>query len=320
MDVQAFYNWMVDPTKLGSAEAEELESVIREYPFFQNAYFLRLKALYNSDSHKYNSFLKTTASIAGNRAVLFDFITEKHKIEKALEDYIYEDEALDLLDKQGAELSESEEIEPSIEKAENNTTTDRSSTTPDIEPLKTHEVEFDESGVDPERNEYDSDASENSAEGRSREVGKPLSFEPGEVHSFSEWLKLTRAVPINREDIDQSEADEQLISATENNDSQSAEAQFNSEEEIEPKTLIIERFLAGQPKIAPPPKDKKPATSAGDHLPSNALMTETLARVYTEQGLYKKAITAYEILRLKYPEKSSFFADRIAEIKDLMNK
>jgi hypothetical protein len=46
-------------------------------------------------------------------------------------------------------------------------------------------------------------------------------------------------------------------------------------------------------------------------------MTETLARVYLEQHKYDKAIQAYEILILKYPEKSSFFADRITDIQIL---
>jgi hypothetical protein len=46
-------------------------------------------------------------------------------------------------------------------------------------------------------------------------------------------------------------------------------------------------------------------------------MTETLAKVYLEQKKYNKAIQAYEILILKYPEKSSFFADQINEIKNL---
>ena len=46
-------------------------------------------------------------------------------------------------------------------------------------------------------------------------------------------------------------------------------------------------------------------------------MTETLARVYLEQKKYSKAIQAYEILILKYPEKSTFFANRISDIKIL---
>lgn len=47
------------------------------------------------------------------------------------------------------------------------------------------------------------------------------------------------------------------------------------------------------------------------------LMTETLAKVYLEQKKYKKAIQAYQILILKYPEKSGFFADQIKAIKKI---
>ena len=46
-------------------------------------------------------------------------------------------------------------------------------------------------------------------------------------------------------------------------------------------------------------------------------MTETLAQVYLEQKKYKKAIQAYKILSLKYPEQSGFFADRIKAVKKL---
>ena len=44
-------------------------------------------------------------------------------------------------------------------------------------------------------------------------------------------------------------------------------------------------------------------------------VTETLAEIYLNQGLLDKAISAYEVLSLKYPEKSGFFADRIRDIK-----
>lgn len=48
-------------------------------------------------------------------------------------------------------------------------------------------------------------------------------------------------------------------------------------------------------------------------------VTETLARIYEKQELYGEAISAYEKLSLKYPEKSVYFASRIEEIKKLMN-
>ena len=49
-------------------------------------------------------------------------------------------------------------------------------------------------------------------------------------------------------------------------------------------------------------------------------MTETLARVYLEQKKYKNAIQAYKILSLKYPEKSSFFADRIKAVEKIQQE
>ncbi len=47
------------------------------------------------------------------------------------------------------------------------------------------------------------------------------------------------------------------------------------------------------------------------------LMTETLAKLYFEQGHFEQAIKAYKILCLKYPKKSSFFAQEIKKITKL---
>ncbi|MAQ31115.1 MAG: hypothetical protein CMD26_00040 [Flavobacteriales bacterium] len=46
------------------------------------------------------------------------------------------------------------------------------------------------------------------------------------------------------------------------------------------------------------------------------LTTETLAKIYTDQGHYERAIQAYKVLCLKYPKKSGFFANRIKEIRN----
>lgn len=129
------------------------------------------------------------------------------------------------------------------------------------------------------------------------DMGKPLEFEKTGTHSFAEWLKLSKLTPINREETLEFPEQDQNFSK---------------------KMDLIDKFIETNPKITP--SKEPPATPVNiDRTPpdSTSLMTETLARIYLEQKKYTKAIQAYEILILKYPEKSVFFADRISDIKIL---
>lgn len=51
----------------------------------------------------------------------------------------------------------------------------------------------------------------------------------------------------------------------------------------------------------------------------NDFCTETLARIYMEQGYYEQAKFIYSKLILRYPEKSSYFATLIAELDKNIN-
>lgn len=88
------------------------------------------------------------------------------------------------------------------------------------------------------------------------------------------------------------------------------------------KFQLIDEFIEKAPKISPAKNLNESSSVAAKSDNSNEysdLMTETLAHIYTEQKKYDKAIRAYKILSLKYPEKSIFFADRINEIEILKN-
>ena len=51
-----------------------------------------------------------------------------------------------------------------------------------------------------------------------------------------------------------------------------------------------------------------------------SILLESNQKIYVNQKKFNKAIKAYEILSLKYPKKSSFFADQIIYIKKLKSK
>ncbi len=124
------------------------------------------------------------------------------------------------------------------------------------------------------------------------EIGKPLQFTKKDTHSFSEWLALIKVKKIDR---------------TKNQNAEN----------------LITKFIEEEPTISKPKKEEffSPVRSAKESLIENdEIVTETLARVYLEQGYLDKAITAYEKLSLKFPQKSSFFANQIKLIYDLKEK
>ena len=93
---------------------------------------------------------------------------------------------------------------------------------------------------------------------------------------------------------------------------------------LDSKIEIIDSFLEKNPKI-PNVKEKGDKDDFLDLASDNKfnkseLMTETLAKIYFNQKKIQKAIYAYKILSLKYPEKSSFFANQIKKLQKKQNK
>lgn len=95
--------------------------------------------------------------------------------------------------------------------------------------------------------------------------------------------------------------------------------------EPEQNSDLIDRFIKDNPAFnAKPPESSGVTERINKQLDkegeSDEFITETLARIYVKQGLFQKAIKAFERLSLKYPEKSVYFARQIEEVTNLLNK
>tara|TARA_B100000963_G_C22527170_1_gene625873 strand:- start:329 stop:973 length:645 start_codon:yes stop_codon:yes gene_type:complete len=110
------------------------------------------------------------------------------------------------------------------------------------------------------------------------------SIEISEHNSFVDWLKLSNLKPIDRD----------------------KEAQ------------TIDKFISKKPKIKIETNETQTDNYKNDDLANQSgFMTETLAKLYLNQKNYVKAIQSYKILILKFPEKSSYFANQIKKIQKL---
>lgn len=208
--------------------------------------------------------------------------------------------------------------------------------------------------INEDQNKLSSTADSNEEE-ENPEVAAPAIVEEVRVEeaqsegpSFSDWLKqVAQGSTASDESLETSNLKEEnteteersenpeteskegisaRIEAAEDESDPSEKVEDTAEEsEISKKIDLLDSFVEKLPELK---KQSREGASSprqevqdlgSDERQGAGLVTETLAKVYIRQKHYKKAIQAYEILMLKYPEKSTFFADQISEIKKLSN-
>ena len=87
---------------------------------------------------------------------------------------------------------------------------------------------------------------------------------------------------------------------------------------------LIDKFILENPSISRPKAEfYNPISVAQNSITDQEnIVSETLAHIYEQQNYFEKAISVYEKLILKNPEKSSYFAAQIERIKEsqIINK
>ncbi len=305
MNVQDFTHLLQKPNEVVSAaQTQQLEEVLSEYSYFQAARAIHLKGLKNLNSFKYNNALKVTAAYTTDRDILFEFITSKDFLQNSIADTI-SGKSTPVIETEivSEEIIPDSQIEKTLIEVSEDQPLPQTITDADAI-LNPKLFASKDPGIDKIIE------AEKVKAARSLEIGKPLTFTKDEKYSFSEWLQLTSSKTIKRNDSEAPKLEEN-------------HSEFKLEEDVlkKKKFELIDKFIASNPKIVPKEKIEIPVGAKESvKFDQKELMTETLAKVYLEQKKYKKAIQAYKILSLKYPEKSGFFADRIKAVQKIQQE
>jgi len=122
-----------------------------------------------------------------------------------------------------------------------------------------------------------------------------------ELHSFDEWLTLLPGADIKP----------------------MPETDSDKEQKAAPKKAadIIQQFLNNEPRISKPKTEFfSPAKAARQSISEDDdLVSETLAKIYLQQGNPARALKAYQALMLQNPQKRAYFAARIKEVQNLID-
>ncbi len=261
--------------------------LIEKYPYFQLPRFLYTKSLKDQNKNDLDLALNQLALRTADRGVLKESMESKFDSPKKMEKLPVDIEA-------PIEDSKTTKIRSFTE-----STTEKRSID-----LKKELSKVEINVKEAPKEKISSSVQSTSKKLTKKILAKKLEFQPknptppskDQKLSFLDWIQFT---------------EENQITSHKN---------YEKEEPLIEKLNIINRFIGANPQIPPLGKTETIDSAVKQEFNSEELMTETLAKVLVKQKKYKKAISAYKILSLKYPEKNVFFTWQIQEIKKLQKQ
>ncbi len=314
MQAKEFINYIKNPNSLEKGSVKELQKLVNDFPYFQSAHLLLSLASKKWDASVYQKSLKKTAIVVTNRSHLFNLIQQFDLSNSVIEDSDHQKLALE------------EVLEPL-------------DSTKELNILKATELLIENSDSEISETEFQQKTKPNAEEVLESEIAKQvvsaivekqmnnlydtqLLFKQNkEPENFTDWLRLIQKS--NK----QLSAENILDTNTENNTNIKTRLEkgkiINQESALNKKLknlALIDKIIEnspGQIKIKDDQKFYSPEHNAKESLLENEhLVSETLAKIYALQGSVNKAVRAYEILSLKFPQKSAYFASLIQKLKN----
>jgi tetratricopeptide (TPR) repeat protein len=320
MNKSNFISAIAQPEQIDLSQVDQLKALVNQFPYCTTAQILLAKGLHNLEDISFEKQLRVSAAYAIDRTVLHHLILERPaskistyaKGEKTAEidtEAVVEQPTNDHTDQAEEEvqvstvmvIKEDEVLEAkkeTVEEDKEQEKTDEAVSDPFLEREilsaaihNTYFLEADEAIEEAENTTTES-------EDVFIEQDSTPNFDESSEYSFSEWLKLM--------------------------DSSSASTQPREEKSQEPKKAnkeLINKFITTDPQIKPKKEFYSASNMARLSVKENDdLVTETLANIYAQQGNIEKAISAYEKLALKYPEKRIYFANLIHKLGESPKK
>lgn len=337
MKQQDLIQLIKDPRAISTSQVQDLSAFTQTFPFFQAAQLLYTLGVKSHQPEHYQKQLRKTAIIASNRAVLYELLQASSKSATVAEP-----------DRQQSQKQTPEQETAKTSEASNTTvtgnevkviyvTTTKSPEKPAVQPQTSHELEilkdienstsppvehtstFDEAKLNKDieleisRQLVDAyvqteviKTPDLHRETRQEETPEDLALE-AEPGSFIDWLQKLKQ-PGTMPPQKPLEKQEETPPAI----------QTPAHTKFEEKKKLIDKIIESDPGKIRMNKDKffNPSQDAKQSLLENEhLITETLAKIYALQGNVSKAVRAYEILSLKFPQKSAYFASLIEKLK-----
>lgn len=319
MNKNVFNTLILDPANVDPKYKKELKNLVNDFPYSANIRLLYLSALLNDTDIHFEEELKKTAGYITDRRVLRQLV-DKPVIK---EDYIVNEITLKAKQKE----YESLEVKTAPEVLDETKGIKLEIVTNNTEPQESEEVITEEPGKKPLPEEElipptkdpiqpsTSFISELDNQIISSAINASLSLE---VDKASAEIKLEENQPQKEEQTENNDPKSFLewigVSATE----VKPEISLKQAERLAFKKRaesLINEFITNQPKIKPKKEFYSPENMAKKSLVDNEnIVTETLAKVYADQGNISKAKSIYEQLILRFPEKKSYFATIIRNL------
>jgi len=332
------------PWKISKKDLSGLDKISSEYPWYQTIQLLRLYGCYKFHPTEYNRQIRLLPSLIINPAVLQQWISDAENEQSAQNEPIQQNNAATHQKSEVINLTnpatpttvegmanietDANEIinDPSTPTAittDTHETENISQTEEVISPseLLQHEIEKQSAQSKNELellnlNKTSSPISSESSAGTSVNTEKEKNLTP-EPKTFLEWIQSLSELSVNVSTTSFSTKNEEKKSVPVSDKEEKISETKRKKQQIIDKIIQSNpgpiKIKSGEASLRSFPLQEKNAKES--LLDSEDFVTETLAMLYLEQGHFSKAIRVYEILSLKIPSKSAYFAEKIESIK-----